>query len=96
MQLNDYIRPELLVLVPVLYLVGMGAKKSSRIDDRNIPALLGLVGIVLAAVYMAAAIGPVNTASVLQSTFAAVTQGVLCAGAAVFFNQMAKQSKKPK
>ena len=55
MQLNDYIRPELLVLVPVLYLVGMGAKKSRRIDDRNIPALLGLVGIVLATVVATAA-----------------------------------------
>ena len=38
--LTEYLKPELLVLIPVLYFVGMGFKKSENVPDKHIPALL--------------------------------------------------------
>ena len=32
MDFQEYIKPELLVLIPVLYLIGMGLKKSAMPD----------------------------------------------------------------
>lgn len=93
MEWSDYIRPELLVLIPVLYLIGAFLKKS-RVEDSSIPGILGGAGIVLAALYLAAAGSVWDRRSVLEAAFAASTQGILCAGAAVYANQMAKQMKK--
>ncbi|HBS60936.1 MAG TPA: hypothetical protein DEA44_16940, partial [Firmicutes bacterium] len=51
MDFNEFIRPELLVLVPVLYLIGMGIKKSAA-KDKWIPVVLGIAGVVLASAYL--------------------------------------------
>lgn len=48
MSLEDFIKPELLVLIPVLYLFGIGFKRS-KIPDTLIPILLGAVSILLSA-----------------------------------------------
>ena len=45
--LKEMIQPELLVLVPVLYLLGEGIKRS-EIKDKYIPFILGGTGIVVA------------------------------------------------
>lgn len=91
--LKEFIMPELLALAPVLYLVGAGLKRSG-LADRRIPAVLGLAGVLLAAMYTAAA-GEFRTArDVLAGAFAALTQGVLCAGASVYLHQLKKQAGK--
>ncbi len=80
--LNNLIAPELFVLVPVLYLIGMGIKKSKWLKDEFIPVILGVSGVLLASLY-------------LQSiSFAGITQGILCAGASVYVNQLIKQGGK--
>ena len=38
---KEFIKPELLILIPVLYLIGIGMKKS-EIKDKFIPLLLGM------------------------------------------------------
>jgi hypothetical protein len=81
--MTDYIQPELMILIPVLYLIGMGLKKANAISDRFIPIILGAVGIALTACYELTT-GQFNL-------FAAVTQGVLCAGASTYANQIYKQ-----
>jgi FtsH-binding integral membrane protein len=88
---TDYIKAELLVLIPVLYAVGEWIK-TSKIDNRYIPLILGVSGIVLSIIYVL----PVSDLScgwrgVLLSIFTAVTQGVLCAAASVYANQLIKQ-----
>lgn len=88
-KLQEYIKPELLVLIPVLYIVGLMLKGTKKIDDKYIPAILGAVGIVLSAIYVAAVSGVC-----LMSVFTAVTQGILVAGAAVYVNQLLKQNKE--
>lgn len=81
--MTEYIQPELLVLIPVLYLIGFAIKKTALISNRFIPLILGVVGVVLCAVYELTT-GQFNL-------FAAITQGVLCAGASTYANQLYKQ-----
>ena len=93
-QLKNFIRPELLVLVPVLYFIGCGLKRTESIADKKIPMLLGLAGVSLAAVWVAATTAFSGYRDALMAVFAAVTQGVLCAGASVYVNQLIKQGGK--
>lgn len=91
--LKEFVRPELLVLVPVLYLLGMALKKSAA-PDRCIPWVLGGAGVVLALLYVAATCEAYGWQSILLGVFTAVVQGVLCAGASVYVNQVVKQAGK--
>ena len=91
--LKEFIRPEILVLVPVLYLIGAGLKRS-EMKDKWIPAVLGVTGVVLAAMYTAASGTFDGAQDVLAGAFAALTQGILCAGASVYVNQVVKQANK--
>lgn len=92
--LTNYIKPELLILIPVLYLIGVGLKKSQSVDDRKIPLILGGFGVLLAAVYVLATAPISGWQSCLAALFTAVTQGVLCAGGSVYVNQLIKQNSK--
>lgn len=92
MEFLDFIRPELLTLIPLLYVVGMILKDAAFVRDNHIPLILGGVGVVLAICYVC---GDAATIS-LTAVATAVTQGILCAGVAVYGNQIFKQMKKGK
>lgn len=87
--LNDYIKPELLVLVPVLYILGLFIKQSESIKDKYIPSILGIVGIILSAMYVSTC----ETMSI-ACLFTSITQGILVAGVAVYTDQLVKQGTK--
>ena len=89
--LKEFIQPELLVLVPVLYAIGVGMKKSERIKDNYIPAILGIIGIVLAGLWCCSTANLSSGQDIATCIFAAITQGILCASASVFVNQLIKQ-----
>lgn len=91
MNLNDYIKPELVVLIPVLYIIGMMMKNTKKIDDRSIPSVLGCIGVVLSLIWTIGCGGLLP-----QTIFLGLTQGVLVAGAAVYTNQIIKQARKEK
>jgi uncharacterized membrane protein YoaK (UPF0700 family) len=91
--LIEYIKPELIVLIPVLYLVGIGIKKS-QIADKHIPLLLGLISIVLCFLFVFATSIMSGWKEAIMAVFVSITQGILCAGASVYFHQFVKQSKK--
>ena len=93
MELNEYIKPELLVLIPVLYLIGTAVKKS-KIADKFIPWILGGVSVALSALWILATSFPANAAEAALAVFTAITQGVLIAGASVYVNQLVKQTGK--
>ena len=93
MNLQDYIRPELLILIPVLYLIGMGLKKSS-LPDKWIPLTLGAIGVALSALWVCATCPMTTAGEIMTAIFTAVTQGVLAAGASVYVNQTARQATK--
>lgn len=90
----QYVKPELLVLIPVLLFVGMALKHSGLLDDRHIPLLLGGVGILLAVVWVLATSPMAGWQGGFEAVFTAITQGVLCAGGSVYVNQIGKQQKK--
>ena len=88
--MTDYIEPKLLILVPVLYLIGNGLKKSNVIRDKYIPIILGCAGVLLCFCYYMFTDTECNG----KSVFAAITQGILCAGASTYTNQIYKQMGK--
>lgn len=93
MNYQKYIKSELLVLVPVLYIIGLGLKKS-KLADKWIPLALGIVGIALSALWVAAT-SPIATRQELAAAiFTAVTQGILVAGASVYASQLLIQANK--
>lgn len=84
--IENLISPELLITVPVLYLFGMGLKKLNVFNDKFIPMTLGAVGVILSFLKLMAE-NPLTP----ELIFAALTQGILCAGSAVYANQLIKQ-----
>ncbi len=93
MSFDEFIKPELFVLIPVLYLIGMGLKKS-KISDTRIPLLLGVISIILSAVWVISTSEIAGAKDIAYAVFVSVTQGILSAGASVYINQLYVQSKK--
>lgn len=91
--LKEFIKPELLILVPVLYILGAILKKTA-VKDKLIPALLGGVGVVLSLLWALGTSELLGWRDVLLAGLSAVTQGVLAAGASVYCNQLVKQGEK--
>lgn len=91
--LMEFIKPELIVLIPVLYLVGMALKKS-QIADKNIPLVLGITSVVLSLLFIISTTPIGSAKEAIMSVFLGLTQGILCAGASVYVNQLVKQTKK--
>lgn len=88
--LKESIKPELMVLVPVLYLVGMMIKKS-EIANKWIPFILGGISVVLTLLYLASQSTDFSLQAILSLIFTGITQGILLAGASVYVNQLIKQ-----
>ena len=93
MNYQDYIKTELLILVPVLYFLGVGLKKS-KLPDKWIPFILGVSAVVMAAIWVVATTDISGLQEAASAIFTAVTQGILVAGASVYVNQLYTQAKK--
>ena len=91
--LKSFIKPELIILVPVLFIIGK-AIKNSKIKDEYIPLILGIVSIVLCSLYVYGTTDIASTKELIMSIFVVITQGVLVAGASVYADQLVKQTKK--
>ncbi|MCW6088800.1 phage holin family protein [Clostridium sporogenes] len=83
MNLMDYIVEQALILIPVLYVLGMMLKNTQEIKDWTIPWILLVLGII-------------GAISLMGFNANAVIQGVLVTGAAVYTNQLIKQSTEKK
>lgn len=90
---EEYIKPELLILIPVLYFIGAMLKKSKTISDNHIPLIIGVLGVILATIYVMATTSP---QSYLEAVFVGITQGILCSGCSVYANQIVKQETQRK
>lgn len=93
-KIAEFIKPELLILVPVLYFIGMGAKQTTLVKDNHIPMLLGICGIVLAVLWVLGTSNIQTYQEGLIAAFGALTQGILTAGGSVYINQIIKQAGK--
>lgn len=93
-QILNYVKPELLVVAAVLYLIGTGLKKSQIVRDKYIPMILGGAGIVLCAFWVSAT-SPLHTGKdFAMAIFTAIVQGILVSGLSTYINQIVKQSNK--
>ena len=90
--IKEFIEPELLVLIPVLYAIGMGLKKTEKVKNNFIPIILGISGIILAGLWCISSAELSNVQQTAACLFAALTQGILCASGSVFVDQVIKQS----
>ena len=93
MDFLSYIKPELLILIPVLYALGLFFKSSKKISDNTIPVLLMVISIVLVLVWVFMGGVPSTGQEIATAIFTAIVQGVLLAAVAVFVNQLYKQSQ---
>lgn len=84
----EYIHLELAVLVPVLYFLGLGIRTMRAEVKNSIPLILMGIGVVLASLWVLGS-NPIS----LQSVFTAITQGIICAGMAVFGHEIIKKVK---
>lgn len=89
MDYQEYIKPELLILIPVCYILAEFIKGAGAVKKKWIPMILGGFGILLSGIYIIASEG-----FSLMSIFTSITQGILIAGAAVYVNQLIKQGGK--
>lgn len=96
MNWQDFIKPELAALPFVLCALGAALKKAQRFADNLIPLVLGVCGVGLSALWVLATSPIAGWQNALLAVFTAVVQGVLCAAAAVYGNQMVKQAGKTK
>lgn len=93
MNYQDYIKTELLILIPVMYFIGVGLKKSIM-PNKWIPITLGAIAITLSAIWVIATSNILGLREVAAALFTAITQGVLVAGASVYVNQIYVQANK--
>ena len=90
----NYVKPELVVLAVVPYFVGLALKKAQAVKDKLIPLILGLVGILLALIWVLATSELDGVQQIMLAVFTAIVQGVLVAGLSTYANQIVKQASK--
>ena len=89
MDFTSYIQPELLVLVPVLVVLAEALKYPFEKYRNYIPLILTGAGVLMATMYT---IGHYGVG--LIPIFTAITQGIICAGMAVYGYEIVKGLKK--
>ena len=90
-----YVKPELIVVALVLYLLGQGIKQSQTIKDKYIPLINGVAGIILCGIYIFAVSETDTVQKAAMAVFSSMTQGILVAGLSTYINQLIKQWGKP-
>lgn len=93
MDWQNYIKAEFLIFIPVLVAIGAAVKNFTKIDNKWIPIILGILGIGLVTVYQLA-FGTVEGGNGWALALTSVVQGVIVAAAAVYGNQIVKQLGK--
>lgn len=81
MDFLNYIIDNVLILIPVLYIIGTFLKGLEFIKDKYIPCILLVIGIAF-------------SIALIGFNVNAVIQGILVSGATVLGNQLIKQYKK--
>ena len=93
MHYEEYIKSELLTLIPVMVFVGRGLKQS-KLPDKWIPSILGAISVFLCSAWVLATAPITGITEIAYALFISVTQGILVAGCSVYAHQIYIQSKK--
>lgn len=93
-ELTQYIKPELLIVSVVLFLIGMGIQKANFIKEKYIPILQGAVGVLICGIYIFATCDCGGIRGSAMGVFTAITQGILTAGLGIYGYKIWKKNKK--
>lgn len=93
--MNSYVKSELLILTPVLYIIAR-MMDTSQIDNRKIPWYLLLISIILSTLYTFANVDISTIPLCMMALFTSLVQGVLIAGTTIFGGILAGLMKKKK
>ena len=93
-QIMNYVKPELVVVAIVLYFIGMALKQSQTVQNKYIPIILGVIGIIICGIYVVATCSLSGIQNVAMAIFTAIVQGILVAGLSTYVNQIIKQVGK--
>lgn len=93
-QILNYVKPELIIVAVVLYFVGMGLKQAQAVNDKYIPIINGVIGIVLCGIWVLATSSFGGRQDIAMAVFTAIVQGILVAGLSTYVNQIIKQAGK--
>lgn len=88
MNYMDYIRPELLGLIPALWFYAEVMKSAFKIGGNKIPLAIGIASIVLSSIWVVAISNITHYKDAFMAIFVAIVQGLLCAGASVYGHQL--------
>ncbi|MEG0769450.1 MAG: phage holin family protein [Ruthenibacterium sp.] len=91
---QQYISPELLIIVPILFLIGTQLKRSPKFPDSKIPVTLGGIAVALSILYTFSTVPLNSVQEVFKALFIALTQGLMCAGSSVYTHQLIKQGAR--
>jgi uncharacterized membrane protein len=91
--LTQYIKPELLILVPVLFAAGFLLKRS-RVRGFKIPFILGAIGIILSTIWTISTGSDFSWRGLLGEIFTGITQGILTAAVSDYAYQLVKQGQQ--
>lgn len=81
--MNEYVKSELLVLVPVLYIIAK-IMDSYNVKKQMIPIVLMVISVTLAGIYTFATVDIGSFQKILMALFSTFVQGILLSGTAVF------------
>lgn len=93
-QIMNYVKPELIIVAIVLYFLGMWFKQAAFIKDKYIPLVLGIVGIFVCGIWVAATSSFATAQDIALAVFTALVQGTMVAGLSTYVNQIIKQKGK--
>jgi len=90
----NFIKPDLVILIPVLIGLGRILKSSERVCNQDIPLYLTITSIFLASSYILSVNAYENAPVeyIANLVFKGVVQGTLCASLAIFGHQLTKQT----
>lgn len=89
MEFQDFIKPELLLLIPILMGIASQLKAAPNVPDWVIPFTIDILGIMFAGLYVGAVW---VEGSLAMAIFTGATQGLLCALSAIGVHQTLKHT----
>ena len=92
--LMNYIKPQLIIVSIALYFIGVWIKDTEYIKDKWIPVILGIVSIIICAIWVMATTPIGSGQALLMAIFTAIIQGILVAALSTYVNQLIKQYNK--
>lgn len=93
MEITDYIKPELVIVAVVLYLIGNGIKTTQLLNTRFIPLVNSIAGILICTIYVLATMNFSSSKDICMGIFTVITQGILVSGLSTGIHQISKKIK---